>query len=97
MLATSNGRLIALSTPFGKRGWWSDAWHGTQAWKRVKVTADQCPRIPPAFLVEERANLGAFWFDQEYMCAFMDAESQAFGTDDINAAFSQEYVQPWVM
>ena len=28
MLATSNGRLIALTTPAGKRGWFFDAWHG---------------------------------------------------------------------
>src|SRR5919199_3284635 len=28
MLAVSNGRLIALSTPFGRRGWWVEAWAG---------------------------------------------------------------------
>lgn len=47
MLATSNGCLIALSTPYGRRGWWSDAWHGSQAWNRVQVTAEQCSRISP--------------------------------------------------
>lgn len=29
MLAVSSGRLLALSTPFGTRGWWYDAWHST--------------------------------------------------------------------
>ena len=28
MLATSNGRIILMSTPFGKRGHFSDVWHG---------------------------------------------------------------------
>jgi hypothetical protein len=28
MLAVSGGRLIALSTPFGTRGWWYRAWMG---------------------------------------------------------------------
>jgi hypothetical protein len=26
MLAVSNGRLVGLSTPFGTRGWWYEAW-----------------------------------------------------------------------
>jgi hypothetical protein len=94
MLATSNGRLIALSTPFGKRGWWSDAWHGSQDWKRVKVTAEQCPRISPAFLQEECESLGHWWFAQEYQCEFLDAESSAFRSDDIENAFSDE-VETW--
>jgi hypothetical protein len=94
MLATSNGRLVALSTPFGKRGWWSDAWHGTQALQRVKITAEQCPRITPAFLQEERETLGEWWYAQEYGCEFMDAESAAFSTADIESVFSEE-VTTW--
>jgi Helicase len=32
MIAVSGGRIIALSTPFGTRGWWYEAWRGaTQA------------------------------------------------------------------
>lgn len=86
MLATTNGRLIALSTPWGKRGWWSDAWHGGQDWKRVKVTAEQCPRISPEFLAEERESLGHWWFAQEYMCSFEDADTSAFRTEDLERA-----------
>jgi hypothetical protein len=37
MLAASNSRLIALTTPAGKRGWLFDAWHGDGDWHRVKV------------------------------------------------------------
>ena len=32
MLAVSGGRLVALSTPFGTRGWWFEAWDGTNGW-----------------------------------------------------------------
>jgi len=91
MLAVSNGRLVALSTPFGKRGWWSDAWHSASDWKRVSITAAQCPRISPAFLAEERRELGEWWFRQEYECAFMDAESQIFTSAEIESAFAVEY------
>jgi phage FluMu gp28-like protein len=48
MLAVSDfgGRLIALSTPFGKRGWFFEAWHnGGEDWTRVEVRAEDCPRI----------------------------------------------------
>src|SRR5215469_3516210 len=44
MLATSGGRLIMLSTPFGKRGVFYEAWHGSDSWHRVKIAATDCPR-----------------------------------------------------
>jgi hypothetical protein len=50
MLAVSRGQLVCLSTPFGKRGWFYDEWHGSQTWERVKITATHCPRIDPGFL-----------------------------------------------
>ena len=30
MLAVSAGKLVALSTPFGTRGWWYEAWQGPE-------------------------------------------------------------------
>lgn len=90
MLAVSGGRIIALSTPNGKRGWFWQAWaEGGQTWKRVKVTAPECKRIPKSFLDEERATLGARLFAQEYMCEFVEVTDQAFGEDAIAAAFSR--------
>ena len=53
MLAVSRGRLVALSTPFGKRGWFHDAWHSDEPWERVRITAPECSRITPEFLTEE--------------------------------------------
>jgi hypothetical protein len=91
MLATSQGRLIALSTPFGKRGWFHDAWmNGGGDWQRVKVTALQCPRISPAFLEEERAALGALWYAQEYLCEFAETEDSLFGYDLIASAITPD-------
>jgi hypothetical protein len=90
MLAVSRGRLLTLSTPFGKRGWFHDAWHGDGDWMRVKVTAEQCPRIPAAFLAEERRALGERWFRQEYLCSFEDTIDAVFAYADIQAALSDE-------
>jgi len=95
MLATSQGRLLLLSTPFGKRGFFSDVWHdGGPVWQRVRVAAQECPRISPAFLAEEREQIGQWWFSQEYECEFVDADSQAFRTEDVQAA-QGEFVDTW--
>ncbi len=94
MLATSGGRLIALSTPFGSRGWWFDAWRSIEPWERYEVPATDCPRIPAAFLEEERRTIGEWWYSQEYLCQFLDAESAAFRRVDIDRAFSKE-IETW--
>jgi hypothetical protein len=94
MLAVSQGRLIALSTPHGTRGWFYEAWRGQEPWERYEVPATRCPRISSQFLDEERRNMGEWWFDQEYMCRFLDAESQAFRREDVDMAFRED-VEAW--
>jgi phage FluMu gp28-like protein len=95
MLATSNGRLIMLSTPFGKRGVFYDAWHGDESWHRVKVSADQCPRISKAFLDEELRELGAQRFSEEYGLEFLEPDEAVFPTAIIDAAFTTEVLPLW--
>jgi hypothetical protein len=98
MLAVSGGRLIALSTPFGTRGWWYEAWRSgaTEAWDRYEVPATEIPRISPDFLAEEGRNLGAWWFEAEYMCRFLDAQTQAFTREEVDKAFTEE-VEAWAL
>jgi hypothetical protein len=90
MLAVSQGRLVALSTPFGKRGWFHDEWHGQGPWERVKIVADQCPRITAEFLAEERRALGERWYRQEYLCSFEDTIDAVFAYEDIQAALKND-------
>jgi hypothetical protein len=92
MLAVSGGRLVALSTPFGKRGWFHSEWIGSGLWERYEVKAYECPRITADFLAEERRAMGV-WFDQEYMCQFIEPEGSLFRYEDITAMFD-ESVQP---
>ncbi|MGE0543052.1 MAG: terminase family protein [Dehalococcoidia bacterium] len=94
MLAVSGGRLLALSTPFGNRGWWYEAWRSDEPWQRFEVPATMCPRIPASFLEEERRSMGEWWYRQEYQCEFMDAQSQAFTRADVERAFAEE-VEAW--
>jgi hypothetical protein len=88
MLAVSGGRIICLSTPFGKRGFFFHEWTEGEAWERVRITAEQCPRIPAAFLAEEKQALPESWFRQEYYCEFADAESSVFSYSDVMGAMS---------
>jgi len=79
MLAVSQGRLICLSTPYGKRGFFHDAWaSGGDDWTRIEVPASRIPRISPAFLEQERRALGASWFRQEYCCSFEAMEGLVY-------------------
>jgi hypothetical protein len=91
MLAVSGGRLILLSTPFGKRGHFFEEWeHGGSSWERIEVRATECPRIPKDFLDEEKASLGEWWFKQEYLCAFVDSVDQVFSYDLVMSAISAD-------
>jgi hypothetical protein len=87
MLAVSKGRLVCLSTPHGKRGWFYESWTGREAWERVCIRASQCPRIDRAFLDEELHAIGERWYRQEYECSFEDVVGCLFRQEDIEAAF----------
>ena len=94
MLAVSKGRLVCLSTPFGKRGWFYDEWiRENSQWEKYLVLADECPRIGKQFLKEERVSLGDRWYRQEYECSFEDMVGAVFSWGDVNAAMSDD-VEP---
>lgn len=89
MLAVSKGRVIALSTPFGQRGWYHDAWkasiEGKQDWQRFEIPWQQCPRISKAHIDEEREKFGEDWVKQEFECQFLASARSAFRSEDIDA------------
>jgi hypothetical protein len=94
MLAVSGGRLIALSTPFGRRGWFYSAWERcdearlrgqSEPWQRFRITAEECPRISAEFLAEERMAIGERWYRQEYETEFCDTIDAVFRSEDIAA------------
>lgn len=91
MLAVSKGRIVLLSTPFGKRGFFHHEWaEGGAEWERVKITAYDCPRISKEWLDSERRTIGDWWFRQEYLCEFLDAVDQVFSTADIERALDPD-------
>jgi hypothetical protein len=94
MLAVSNGDLWLMSTPYGKQGFFYERWvHGGPGWLRFSVKATECPRISKEFLEEERGEMGAAFFAQEYMGEFVDNGSAVFGRDLVEAALDDD-VEP---
>jgi hypothetical protein len=90
MLAVSGGSLMMLSTPYGKRGVFWEAWTSGFGWERYEVPARECPRISEAFLEEERSALPPFIYRQEYECSFEDTEDQVFTSELIDNAVTAD-------
>jgi hypothetical protein len=90
MLAVSGGRLMMLTTPYGRRGIFFEEWTGDGVWERYEVPASQCPRISEEFLAEERRTLPKRVFRQEYECSFEETDDQVFSHADVQAAISEE-------
>jgi hypothetical protein len=90
MLAVSGGRLMMLSTPFGKRGVFFEEWAEGVGWERYEVRAEECERIPKTFLEEERRALPAWIYRQEYECSFEETDDQVFSQELVQRAITDE-------
>ncbi len=91
MLAVSGGRIILLSTPFGKRGFFHHEWtEGGAMWQRVKITAHDCPRISRGWLEQERQSIPNQVFRCEYLCEFTDTVDAVFSYEDIMRALDSD-------
>jgi hypothetical protein len=90
MVAVSGGRIVLMSTPAGRRGFFFEAAEHERAWEKVRVRAADCPRLAPEFLGEERAVMGEWMYRQEYELAFVDDATQLFGEDVIAAMFTSQ-------
>ena len=88
MIAASNGKIISLSTPYGRRGWFHAEWTGPHPWTRISVPWTQCPRIRPEFIAEETQSLGERWVRQEYGCEFLSGSGLVY-PDYEKALFSE--------
>ena len=96
MLAVSRGSLVALTTPFGRRGWFFNEWSAADpTWQRIEICPDQCPRNSQDFLELERASIGDWWFRQEYLCQFLDTVDQLFPMELVSQALSSDIKPLW--
>lgn len=88
MLVANNGRLVCLSTPRGKRGFFYERFISDDpAWERINARACDSPRISPEALVEQLASLGPRLYAQEFENQFLEETDQVFSADSIEAMF----------
>jgi hypothetical protein len=95
MLAVRGGRLILMSTPFGKRGHFWREWSEGVTWTRVEVPASRVPRISKEFLEEERRAMGDWWYSQEYLCEFRESTDSVFSHESIVRAVRSDVLPLW--
>ena len=92
IMAITSGTLIALSSPFGKRGWFWNQWRdGGDTYTRTLKTAYDIPRISKDFLAKERRRLDDLLFRQEYPCEFVDPGASAFSSELIDACLDDSF------
>src|SRR5262249_31624091 len=89
-LAVSKGRLVALSTPFAKSGWFYREWSEGAGYRRWSIDAYACPRHSAASLERGRRRLGTRGFDMAYRNVFGDDAAAVFSGAEIDRAVCSE-------
>lgn len=92
----NRGRLVCLTTPWWKRGWFYDLWSKDDPnWLKIKADVYSNPRVDPAWLAAERLEIGETAFRSEYLCEFLDESDAVFPQELIDAAFANTLPALW--
>jgi hypothetical protein len=91
MLATTDGRFLAIGTPKGRRGWFFEEWTEGEGYERISARASECSRISPTYLARQLKKRGPLLYSQEFECAFIDSGTSAFGSQLIEKAFRNDF------
>lgn len=95
MVIARSGRIIALSTPFGKHGFFYKACTAPGSpWMRIKITAEELQLISAKDLDDLRLTYDPHWYRQEILCEFLGDATQYFDPELIAAAFDSE-IEPF--
>lgn len=108
MLGVSKGKIVLLSTPNGRRGFFYEEWARKRRkhfWQRKRVPWTECPRITEEFLTGERTR-GRLWMAQEWLdCPdgdeFIASDVSYFDTEsfkrhvDEDEVITNEFANMW--
>lgn len=90
MLAVSKGQLCILSTPWGQRGFFWREWASPLSqFRKIKVSAHDCPRFTKHFLAAEKESMGETAFAQEYLNSFLSVEGLVY------PKFGSVFIDEW--
>jgi hypothetical protein len=91
MLVSNHGRLLCLSTPRGKSGFYYERWVSEDAnWTRINARASESPRISPEAIAEQRSSLGPRLFSAEFDNNFLEDVDQVFSEAAIDSIFADD-------
>ena len=88
-LIATRGEQLILSTARGKRGFYFETYTSASeaGWYEKTIRSDQVPdRIHAEDLEAFRKSMPAEFFEQEFLCRFLDTEGSLFSYEDIHAA-----------
>lgn len=77
MLAVTKGKMILLSTPHGKGGFYYNCYM-REDFATWHVSSEDCPRRDDAFLASEKKRMSEVEYAQEYLGEFIDELTQFF-------------------
>lgn len=80
MLATTNGTMVLLSTPWDKNHVFYTAFNDPQ-WSKYRFKTEDNPMVKKEYLELQRRLLGEKRFRQEYLAEFVDDEKTFFPMD----------------
>jgi hypothetical protein len=86
------GRLLMLSTPYGRRGIYWRLWEeGGDSWKRIRVPYTDVGWVPDRVIEEARGSLLDWEFRQEFLCTFEQNQMAVFNIEDLRASTTDEF------
>jgi hypothetical protein len=93
-IMAKHGRIIAISTPNGRRGWFYNK-YTEPGEKTIKLwyPSSANPNITAEQLEHKRLTKAKFWFEQEYLAKFIDWSGNAFLPKEVMGMFDQN--QSW--
>jgi hypothetical protein len=90
MTLVSGGRVVALSTPRGRSGWFFEKWHSDEPCERIDAKAIDCPRIPRERIEEQRRTLGPRLFSCEFENVFLEDWDAVFSAEAIASIYERD-------
>lgn len=88
-MVASDGVIAALSTPWGRRGWFWELWEAPgNGWERHRVSVHESRQYDARRIAEVRQSVGSYVFASDYQVVFGDTDTQLFGTEQVRRAFT---------
>jgi phage FluMu gp28-like protein len=94
-LATTRGKLILISTPFGMQNFFYKA-SCDPSFSQHKVLSVECPLIDKSWLEAQSRLLTEIEYRQEYLCEFLSVADAYFPEELINSIIDHEWTQTFV-